>query len=100
MPESLALHVEHQGAGPALVLAHGFGGSARNFRPQARFFAERASTWLYDTRGHARSPAPRESGAYTPAALVADFAAVVTQAGAPAVVGGLSLGAYTALAYG
>jgi pimeloyl-ACP methyl ester carboxylesterase len=30
------LHVEAHGAGPALVLAHGFGGSARNWRPQLR----------------------------------------------------------------
>jgi pimeloyl-ACP methyl ester carboxylesterase len=98
VPDPVALHVEHMGAGPALVLAHGFGGSARNFRPQARFFADRVSTWLYDARGHARSPAPRGPGAYSAAALVADFGSVVTQAGG-AVVGGLSLGASTALGY-
>lgn len=99
MPDPVALHIEHLGAGPPLVLAHGFGGSARNFRPQARFFAERVSTWLYDARGHARSPAPRALGAYSEAALVADFGSVVAQAGARAVVGGLSLGASTALGY-
>jgi pimeloyl-ACP methyl ester carboxylesterase len=81
------------------VLAHGFGGSARNFRPQARAFADRRSVWLYDARGHARSPAPRAQGAYATAELVADFAAVVADAGPLAVAGGLSLGAYTALAF-
>lgn len=99
MASPLALHVEHTGEGPGLVLAHGFGGSARNFRPQARAFASRCSVWLYDARGHARSPAPRGEGAYAMAALAADFASVVAQAGPHAVIGGLSLGAYTALTF-
>ena len=29
-------HIEVEGDGPVVVLAHGFGGSARNFAPQAR----------------------------------------------------------------
>ncbi len=94
------LHVEHSGTGPALVLAHGFGGSSRNFRPQARYFAARRTTWLYDARGHARSGAPPSPQQYDEAQLVGDFARVVQAAGDPsAVVGGLSLGAYTALRY-
>jgi pimeloyl-ACP methyl ester carboxylesterase len=97
--EPLALHVEHSGSGTPLVLAHGFGGSARNFRPQARFFGERICTWLYDARGHARSPAPREQAAYALSALVADFADVTIRAGERPVVGGLSLGAHTALSF-
>ena len=35
------LFVEAHGCGPALLLLHGFGGSARNFRPQARVLRER-----------------------------------------------------------
>jgi pimeloyl-ACP methyl ester carboxylesterase len=97
--EPLALHVEHQGAGPPLVLAHGFGGSCRNFRPQARAFADRATVWLYDARGHARSPAPHELSAYQTRELVSDLASVATRGGATPVVGGLSLGAHTALAF-
>lgn len=54
---------------------------------------------LFDTRGHARSAAPHDASAYSEAALVADFGRVVEQAGGDAVVGGLSLGAYTALRY-
>jgi len=100
VPSDPKLHVEHQGAGPPLVLAHGFGGSARNFRPQARAFAARVTTWLYDARGHARSEAPADSVAYAERELVRDFASVVATAGTgPAIVGGLSLGAYTALRY-
>jgi pimeloyl-ACP methyl ester carboxylesterase len=99
LSERPALHVEDFGTGQNLVLSHGFGGSARNFRPQARAFAERAHCWLYDTRGHARSAAPSDVSAYTEPELVADFARVVERAGGDAVVGGLSLGAYTALRY-
>jgi pimeloyl-ACP methyl ester carboxylesterase len=55
--------------------------------------------WLYDARGHARSPAPHELSAYQTQELVSDFATVVAQAGARPVAGGLSLGAHTALAF-
>jgi pimeloyl-ACP methyl ester carboxylesterase len=82
-----------------LVLAHGFGGSARNFRPQARAFAERCTTYLYDARGHARSAAPQDPGAYQAHDLIADFAGVAAQASEPVIAGGLSLGAYTALGF-
>jgi 2-succinyl-6-hydroxy-2,4-cyclohexadiene-1-carboxylate synthase len=94
-----ALHIEQFGSGQNLVLCHGFAGSARNFRPQARAFAERAHTVLFDMRGHARSAAPEDPAEYSESALVSDFASVVTQAQGDAVVGGLSLGAYTALRY-
>jgi len=99
LSEPPTLHVEDSGTGQNLVLSHGFGGSARNFRPQARAFAERAHSWLYDTRGHARSEAPQDPAAYGEAQLVSDFARVVERTGGNAVVGGLSLGAYTALRY-
>lgn len=50
-------------------------------------------------RGHARSAAPEDPSAYSEALLVSDFARVVEQSGGDAVVGGLSLGAYTALLF-
>src|SRR6266700_3093788 len=69
------LHVEVEGSGPVVVLAHGFGGSAR-------------------------SEAPAEASAYTPEAFVADLGRVLDQVGArAAVVGGLSMGAGTALRF-
>ncbi len=92
------LHTEADGSGePALVLAHGFGGSARNFGPQARAFRDRFRVVRYDARGHSRSDAPDDPAAYTPATFVDDLRHVI--GAAPAVVGGLSMGAVTALRY-
>jgi pimeloyl-ACP methyl ester carboxylesterase len=93
-------HIEVEGSGPVVVLAHGFGGSARNFAPQARALRDRYRLVRYDARGHARSEAPDDPAAYTPEAFVADMGRVLDHAGADrAVVGGLSMGAGTALRF-
>src|SRR5919197_956044 len=94
------LHVEVEGSGPVVVLAHGFGGSARNFLPQARELRDRYRIVRFDARGHARSEAPAEASAYTPEAFVADLGRVLDQVGArAAVVRGLSMGSGTALRF-
>lgn len=64
---------------------------------QARLLAERFRVTIFDWPGHARSPAPEESAAYTASAFVDDLAELVEAAGAPLVLGGLSLGAKVAL---
>jgi pimeloyl-ACP methyl ester carboxylesterase len=97
----VALHVESWGVGPAVVLAHGFGGSARNFRAQARALGGRRRFVLYDARGHARSDAPADPALYTAEHFSADLAAVMDALElAHAVVGGLSMGAGVALRFG
>ena len=91
------LHVEVEGSGPVVVLAHGFGGSARNFLPQARALRDRYRIVRFDARGHARSPAPHEAAAYTTESFAADLGRIVDRVGGErAVVGGLSMGAGTA----
>jgi 2-succinyl-6-hydroxy-2,4-cyclohexadiene-1-carboxylate synthase len=92
------LHVEIRGSGPALLLLHGFAGSARNWRPQVRALAGSWRTIAYDARGHARSEAPEDPAAYGAEALVADALGVLASAGAErAVWVGLSMGAAVAL---
>jgi pimeloyl-ACP methyl ester carboxylesterase len=92
------LHVDADGEGPAVLLAHGFGGSARNFLPQARALRDRQRVVRWDARGHARSEAPDDPRRYDAACFVADARRVLDEAGTtPAVVGGLSMGAITAL---
>jgi len=94
------LHVQIDGHGPVLLLAHGFAGSARNFNPQVRALRERFRVVRYDARGHARSEAPREATAYTPEAFVEDMQRVLAVAGASeAIIAGLSMGAATALRF-
>jgi len=94
------LHVEVDGDGPTIVLGHGFGGSARNFRAQARGLAPRFRVVRFDARGHGRSEAPADPAAYRPEAFVADVARVLDHVGAEtAVIGGLSMGAGIALRF-
>lgn len=64
---------------------------------QARLLEARFRVTIFDWPGHARSPAPEGSAAYTPAALVDDLAELVEAAGAPLILGGLSFGAKLAL---
>ena len=86
-----SLHVEVSGSGENVLLAHGFGGSARNFGPQRRALRGRYRAILYDARGHARSGAPEAARDYTLECFVSDLGRVLDQAGARrAVVGGLT----------
>jgi pimeloyl-ACP methyl ester carboxylesterase len=93
------LHVEAVGAGSWLVLAHGFGGSARNFRPQAKALSGTHRVVTYDARGHARSEAPSGAEAYELERLIDDYERVAAGSDVPVVAGGLSLGAATALGF-
>lgn len=95
------LYLESTGAGPPLVLAHGFSGSARNWRPQVRAFRDQYRILVYDQRGHARSPSPHtEPDRYSRDAFVADVEEILDrEAISRAVVGGLSLGAGVMLAF-
>jgi pimeloyl-ACP methyl ester carboxylesterase len=100
MTDAVRLHVETEGEGPILILGHGFGGSARNFRGQSRALVGRARVIRFDARGHARSEAPTAAAAYTPDAFVDDVGRVLDREGAiAAVVGGLSMGAGIALRF-
>lgn len=95
------LFVDAAGEGPAVLLGHGLGGSARNWRPQLRALRPDFRAIAFDTRGHARSQAPAEESEYVAPRLVADVGRLLDAEAetAPAVVGGLSLGAAIALRF-
>jgi pimeloyl-ACP methyl ester carboxylesterase len=97
----IVLHVEHYGTGsPTIVLMHGFGGSARNFRAQARLLQDEYRVVLFDARGHARSDAPSDPAEYQPEAFTDDVLRVIRESRSErAVVGGLSMGAGIALRF-
>ena len=97
----ISLHHEVHGSGPGIVLAHGFAGSARNFRAQVRSLAKDHRVLTYDARGHARSAAPSSPGEYSMQRLVSDMETLLDRAemSEPVVVAGLSMGAATALEF-
>ena len=84
---------------PGIIFCHGFGGSARNFRLQARVLENAFYVTLFDLRGHARSPAPEGAEAYRASALLSDLDELVRAEARPLVLAGLSLGAKLALDY-
>ncbi len=97
--EGVKLHTETSGNGPRILLCHGFGGSARNWRMQARALRGEFRVTLFDLRGHSRSPAPTEPEAYTVEALRSDLDELVRAEETPVILGGLSLGAKLMLEY-
>jgi pimeloyl-ACP methyl ester carboxylesterase len=93
------IYYEERGSGPAVMLTHGFGASARMWEGQGPL-ADRYHLITWDLRGHDRSDSPDDPAMYSHQATVADMAAVLDACGAPrAVIGGLSLGGYLSLAF-
>jgi 3-oxoadipate enol-lactonase len=97
---AVRLHVEAIGSGPGLCFLHGFGGSARNFRPQLRAFRNSCRVVAFDARGHARSEAPPLDDDYEIEAFVDDIGRVLdsTNLRRP-VLCGVSMGAALALRF-
>jgi len=86
------------GAGPPLLLSHGYSASARMWDGQCDAVGRRVITW--DMRGHGRSDSPDDPDAYSEAETVADMVAILDECGIErAAVGGLSLGGYMSLAF-
>jgi pimeloyl-ACP methyl ester carboxylesterase len=91
---------EDHGAGPAVLLTHGYTATLRMWDPQVAAFADRYRMICWDMRGHGSSDSPDDPAAYSQAATVADMTAVLDAAGVErAVVGGLSLGGFMSLQF-
>lgn len=99
-PVPVRLHVERHGAGDAVVLSHGAGGSVATWSAQIADLSQRWSVTAWDLRGHGRSERPDDPGAYTRDAALDDLGGVVAGAagGQPAVLVGHSLGGYLSFA--
>jgi len=94
----LALHVEQHGAGPPVLLLHGFAGSTRTMRPLIDALAEHHLVLAPDLPGHGLSDAPRDAAAYAWPALTRHLARLLDALDAPhAHVLGFSLGGRVAL---
>ncbi len=88
------------GAGPAVLLTHGYGWSSQTWRGQVAAFEDRYRIIVWDMRGHGESDYPDDPALYSLAHTVADMAALLDACGVDkAVIGGLSLGGYSTLAF-
>ena len=91
------LHYEEQGTGTPLVLVHGFPLDSRIWREQIAGLSDRFRVVAPDLRGFGQS---KSAERFTLESLADDLHALLAELGAlPAVLGGLSMGGYVALAY-
>jgi pimeloyl-ACP methyl ester carboxylesterase len=98
--DGVEIYYEIHGEGRPLLLTHGYSATSQMWRGQIEPFSRRYKLILWDMRGHGQSDYPRDQGAYSEQATVADMAALLDVAGAgKAIVGGLSLGGYMSLAF-
>jgi 2-succinyl-6-hydroxy-2,4-cyclohexadiene-1-carboxylate synthase len=96
--ESLRLHVERSGGGPALLLLHGFTGSAATWGPLRAALGGEWTTLAVDLPGHGRSDAPDDAARYALPRVAAALAEALRVLDVErAAVLGYSLGARTAL---
>lgn len=90
-----------QGKGPLTVFGHGILGSIEQLLAGEEALArleERVRVLFYDARGHGKSGGPTDAAGYTWETLGRDMAHLIeTQSDGPAIVGGASMGAATAL---
>jgi pimeloyl-ACP methyl ester carboxylesterase len=98
--DGVRIYFEQRGEGPAVLLTHGYGASARMWRGQMEALSNRYRIIAWDMRGHDRSDYPENPALYSHEATVADMAAILDACGAQkAVIGGLSLGGFMTLAF-
>jgi naphthoate synthase len=94
------LSVELDGRGPALLLLHGFTGSAETLRELAAELARDYRTLSVDLLGHGRSDAPRDPSRYALECTAGDLARLLDALGEErAHVFGYSLGGRIALGF-
>jgi pimeloyl-ACP methyl ester carboxylesterase len=98
--DGVRLYYEDHGTGPAVLLTHGYGSSSQMWQGQIAAFRDRYRIIAWDMRGHGQSDYPEDQSLYSKAHTVADMAALLDECGLDqAVIGGLSLGGYSTLAF-
>lgn len=98
--DGVRIYYEEHGSGPAVLLSHGYGSSARMWSGQFDALADRYHLIGWDMRGHDRSDSPDDPAQYSHELTVADMAAVLDACKVErATIGGLSLGGFMSLAF-
>jgi pimeloyl-ACP methyl ester carboxylesterase len=98
--DGVEIYYEVLGAGPAVLLTHGYASSSQMWRGQIEPLAKHFRLIVWDMRGHGKSASPDDPSLYSEEHTVADMAALLEHAGVDAaIMGGLSLGGYMSLAF-
>jgi pimeloyl-ACP methyl ester carboxylesterase len=96
------IEIEYQdgGHGSPVLLGHGYSATGRMWDGQRAALGDRYRIISWDMRGHGQTESPSDPAQYSAALTVADMRALLQHCGVErAVVGGLSLGGYVALAF-
>jgi pimeloyl-ACP methyl ester carboxylesterase len=98
--DGVRIYYEQRGAGPAVLLSHGYCASARMWQGQMDALSDSYHLIAWDMRGHDRSDSPDDPALYSHEATIHDMAAVLDACGiGRAVIAGLSLGGFMSLAF-
>ena len=98
--DGVSIYFEDHGSGPTVLLSHGYGATSQMWRDQVATFKERYRILIWDFRGHGETDYPEDQSLYSEGHTVADMAALLDHCGIDrAVIGGLSLGGYSTLAF-
>jgi pimeloyl-ACP methyl ester carboxylesterase len=94
------VYYEDHGAGPAILLSHGYSATSAMWAPQVEALARRHRVVTWDLRGHGASDSPDDPALYSHELAVEDMASLLDRLGIErAVIAGLSLGGYLSLAF-
>lgn len=94
------IYYEVHGAGPTLLLTHGFSATTEMWQPNVAGLSQRYRLILWDMRGHGQSDSPSDPYQYSADLTVGDMDALLDTCGEKqAVLGGHSLGGFMSLAY-
>jgi pimeloyl-ACP methyl ester carboxylesterase len=96
----IEIDYEVTGRGRPVILGHGYGATRRMWSGQHATLGDRYRLITWDMRGHGQTETPDDPAQYSTDLTVADTRGLLTVLGVSrAVVGGLSLGGYMALAF-
>src|SRR5438270_4912362 len=99
--DGVALHYEETGSGKPLVFVHEFGGDARAWEPQVRYFSRLYRCVAYNARGYPPSDVPEDWNRYSQERARDDIRSVLDGLQIErAHVVGLSMGAFATLHFG
>src|ERR1700746_4101385 len=98
--DGVSIYYEQRGAGPSVLLSHGYSASGRMWQGQLEALSDHYHLIAWDMRGHDRSDSPDNPALYSHEVTVADMVAILDACGARrAVIGGLSLGGFVSLSF-